>query len=573
MARQNGDSQQSRATKTSPHQQNPLMFQAFEWYLPTQSTQNGIDARISGVKSSSRSHWQNLMVQLEELQSFGITSIWIPPACKATNPTDNGYGIYDLYDLGEFDTKGSVATKWGSKAELQSLCSKAKSLGISIIFDAVLNHRAAADGSEDVPAIRVDPKSRDKEVDKSSRTIEAWTRFDYSARGNRYSSMKYHKDHFSGVDWDSKTQEKAIFKFTGTRPDGTKKDWASDVSTSEYGNFDYLMFADVDFGHPEVQQDVKHWGKWLIDQLPGVGGIRLDAIKHYSAKLQQEFVKAVKVHAERHGEPFFFVGEYWLDDSKFLSKFLKPFNNSLHLFDVRLVYNFHNISTGRIRNLSKVFDGTLVAIEPKQTVTFVTNHDTQTGQSLAAPVEPWFIPHAYALILLREEGLPCVFWGDLYGTHGPHARIPACGGRLARLIKIRQYYAYGQQICGMKAPSLTSSNRKSMAWQRKFEMQNYGHMCLVVLLSISWSWEKKKICVGNEFAGQIFTDAMGWCWSGVEIDHQGYGVFPVGPRSICVWTPRDAPYREDINHLIYPPEPETDDEEESQHDVVALMDA
>ena len=60
----------------------------------------------------------------------------------------NGYGIYDLYDLGEFDQKGSVATKFGTKDDLLSLSRKAKELGIDLLSDAVLNHNAGADNKE-----------------------------------------------------------------------------------------------------------------------------------------------------------------------------------------------------------------------------------------------------------------------------------------------------------------------------------------------------------------------------------------------------------------------------------------
>ena len=38
------------------------------------------------------------------------------------------------------------------------------------------------------------------------------------------------------------------------------------------------------------------------------------------------------------------------------------------------------------------------------------------GQSLASTVASWFKAAAYALILLNEAGVPCVFWGDLLGT-------------------------------------------------------------------------------------------------------------------------------------------------------------
>ncbi|WP_435524713.1 hypothetical protein [Chryseobacterium indoltheticum] len=50
-------------------------------------------------------------------------------------------------------------------------------------------------------------------------------------------------------------------------------------------------------------------------------------------------------------------------------------------------------------------------------VSLVDNHDTQPLQDLEAPVEAWFKPIAYALILLREKGYPCVFYPDLYGAH------------------------------------------------------------------------------------------------------------------------------------------------------------
>lgn len=58
------------------------------------------------------------------------------------------------------------------------------------------------------------------------------------------------------------------------------------------------------------------------------------------------------------------------------------------------------------------------------------NHDTQPYQALEAPIEPFFKPLAYALILLRYDGYPCLFYGDLYGIKGEHPFPPSCGGAL-----------------------------------------------------------------------------------------------------------------------------------------------
>lgn len=49
----------------------------------------------------------------------------------------------------------------------------------------------------------------------------------------------------------------------------------------ELGNYDYLMFADVDHSHPECKEDILKWGAWLGSELT-IQGIRFDAVKHVS---------------------------------------------------------------------------------------------------------------------------------------------------------------------------------------------------------------------------------------------------------------------------------------------------
>jgi alpha-amylase len=81
------------------------------------------------------------IVQVTRYHDVLTKALGIPPACKASSPSGNGYDIYDLYDLGEFDQKGSVGSKWGTKKELVELCNKANEVGVGIYFDAVLNHK------------------------------------------------------------------------------------------------------------------------------------------------------------------------------------------------------------------------------------------------------------------------------------------------------------------------------------------------------------------------------------------------------------------------------------------------
>jgi len=115
------------------------MMQAFEWYVP-----------------ADQKHWKRLQSVIGDLKATGIDNIWVPPGCKASSPNGNGYDIYDLYDLGEFDIKGGRATKWGSKEDLLQLSKKASEVGVGLYWDAVLNHKAAADEKEKCLAVEVD---------------------------------------------------------------------------------------------------------------------------------------------------------------------------------------------------------------------------------------------------------------------------------------------------------------------------------------------------------------------------------------------------------------------------------
>lgn len=123
-----------------PTYENYTMMQAFEWYVP-----------------ADHKHWERLRKAVPSLKAIGVDNLWIPPACKASSAEGNGYDIYDLYDLGEFKAKNNpIHTKWGTREELLALCKEAENHNVGIYFDAVLNHKAAADRTEKCRAIKVD---------------------------------------------------------------------------------------------------------------------------------------------------------------------------------------------------------------------------------------------------------------------------------------------------------------------------------------------------------------------------------------------------------------------------------
>lgn len=113
---------------------------------------------FSDLILADHKHWQRLSGQLKWLETLGVKRIWTPPATKASSLLTDGYDAYDLYDLGEFDQKGTIATKWGTKQELQELARAASGHGIKLIFDAVLHHKAGADAYEKFISCQMQPR-------------------------------------------------------------------------------------------------------------------------------------------------------------------------------------------------------------------------------------------------------------------------------------------------------------------------------------------------------------------------------------------------------------------------------
>ena len=68
--------------------------------------------------TDSQDLWKKAAEDAAVLKKMGATAVWFPPATKgAQGKEDMGYAPYDLYDLGEFDQKGSVGTRYGTKDE------------------------------------------------------------------------------------------------------------------------------------------------------------------------------------------------------------------------------------------------------------------------------------------------------------------------------------------------------------------------------------------------------------------------------------------------------------------------
>src|SRR2546428_1885449 len=87
-------------------------------------------------------NWSDLIQKMPEIAEAGYTSLWLPPPAKGSSSFSIGYDLFDVFDLGEKNQRGTVATHWGTKAQLLQVVQVAHQFGIRVYFDNVMNHRA-----------------------------------------------------------------------------------------------------------------------------------------------------------------------------------------------------------------------------------------------------------------------------------------------------------------------------------------------------------------------------------------------------------------------------------------------
>lgn len=486
---------------------NGVIFQYFEWNLPADG-----------------SLWVQLARDASHLAQIGVTAVWIPPAYKGSGPQDVGYGVYDLYDFGEFDQKGTVATKYGTRGELEQAVAALHDNGVLVLLDTVLNHRMNGDEPERFMAQAVDSADRNRE-EGEPREIEAYTAFTFPGRGDTYSSFKWHWYHFSGVDYDNLTGDTSIFRILGPG-----KGWSQGVD-SENGNYDFLMGDDVDVNNPEVVEELLAWGRWTLDTF-GFDGFRMDAVKHIDSPFTAGFLKEMRRHA---GRDLYAVSEYWSEDHDTLSAYIGATEGVTDLFDVPLHFNFHAAGEqGEEYDMSHLLDGSLVVSDPCHAVTFVDNHDSQPGSSLDSNVADWFKPMAYGLILLMQGGFPVVFYGDYYSlvdTEGGE-RVASCHRRIIDiLLDVRRRFAYGDQTLLFDHPSTVGLVRHGD--------DQYEGSGLVLLMS-NGADGMKSVCLGPDHAGERWTEITGSISDDVTLDEEGRGEFMVRSRNLAVYVKSES---------------------------------
>ncbi|WP_287130834.1 alpha-amylase [Candidatus Cyanaurora vandensis] len=480
---------------------NGVILQFFQWYIRPDGT-----------------HWQHLKAEAQSLAQAGFTALWLPPAYKGSGGEDDvGYGVYDLFDLGEFDQKGSVRTKYGTKAQLLMAVQEVQACGMQVYADVVFNHKDGGDKTEEIWAQEMDWNNRNN-PQSDWYPIHAYTHFTFPGRKDQYSSHQWHWWNFDSLCYNADTgRVDKLYRIKDC-------DYCTEVSP-EKGNFDYLMACDLDMSDEFVRGELMYWGRWFVDTT-GVDGFRIDAVKHIRSSFFRDWLNHLRVHFG--GRELFSVGEYWSRNIDELHNYIIQTDGVMSLFDVPLQSKFHQASrAGGHFDMGRIFEGTLVKEHPHLAVTFVENHDTQPLQMLESVVESWFKPLAYVLILLRRDGYPCVFYADYYGGHyfdknieiwlDSHREI------LDKLLWARHAYGYGDQVDYFDHPDV-------IGWTRLGDTEHPGAMAVI----LSDGPEGNK-WMNVERPNASFRDITGHVPETLRTNQDGWGNFICRGGSVSVW--------------------------------------
>jgi alpha-amylase len=453
---------------------NGVMMQGFYWDVPV--TTPGIGT-----------WWQNLGAKSLELKNAGITAMWIPPAYKGSGPTDVGYGVYDRYDLGEFNQKGSIATRYGTLSQLQAAITAMHNNGIQVYEDMVMNHLVFADATENVNTYQ------------GTKTI--YTKFDYVGRNNTYSSYKWNASLMTGAQQG---------------PNNSWYQW-NNWDFNPYNNgdaYDNLLGCEIKYNpiNGSGALETINWGNWITTKL-GLDGYRLDATKHIYTPFVNKWLDDVKGTR-------FAVSEAWMRNVADLNAYAAATGGRTSLFDVPLHYMFQDMSIGNgSYNMANFAFASFTESNGPLSVTFVDNHDTDhTTGALFSPVINLKML-AYTYILTREKGYPCVFYKDYY-EYG-------LGNQIKKVIECRKAHGYGAGF------EYTAANDADCyVYSRAGDATHAG-----MLVMLNDGNTQKTKTVTTPFKNATLTDKTGNTTGTVTTDANGTGTFRVNARNYAIWAP------------------------------------
>ena len=347
--------------------------------------------------------WYTYLAKLApRLRELGVDGIWIPSPCKGNSGGFSmGYDVFDQYDLGDKDQKGTVGTRFGTKDSLLRLIAVAHANGLEVYPDVVLNHVIGGEKDDN-----------------------AW--------GDKFKKFRYAG--FGGNDRGRWAKDWWNF-----HPNQDHACSTGEICEQKFGPD--ICYLDAEHGGGGnglyMRSQARQWFVWFRKQT-GADGFRFDAVKHFEPYVVEDLL----YNAMGDRRDFFTVGEFigsqqqmddWCDQTQNRSG---TFDFALRdaLVDIVEAGGFFDMSTLPNRQQKNRL----------KTVPFVNSHDSWHGAFwdskdsgslahddrdgdwrkngeetiLTIDVDNPRADIAYAAALAMD-GSPMVFYEDLFVNYGP----------------------------------------------------------------------------------------------------------------------------------------------------------
>lgn len=445
------------------HADDDVMLQAFYWDVPR------------GAETGT--YWYSVIYgQRRLINTYFKGGVWLPAPSKGdSGGYSMGYDPFDHYDLGQYDQKGTIPTRFGTFAQLKNLLSV---LTVPRICDIVINHMAG--GAKEA---------------NSFTGGETFTRFQYPRRvgpGQRDWWKSYHDFH----------------------PNGIHRDRSEPYHHEAF-------FRDVCQNNEYMREEIRHWLAWLNSGAlthngrPGYTGWRFDFVKGMDPFVVRDILKDPRFRGQ------WAVGEFWDGNRDLVKNWLLQEDKSAKAFDFPLFYliaRMCNTTNGsfdmrQLRGAGLVGYRSDATDWKHHTVTFVENHDTDKEDSRIVTDKML----AYALVL-HGEGQPCVFWKDYFNYR--------LGDEILPLIKIRRTLLGGTTSVLLADDDAYVAQRNGWGRLPGGVLMLNDHATFTANRRVTTKWRNTRL---KDYTGHITgvrrTDANGSV--GLSAPRRGY----------CIWAP------------------------------------
>ena len=417
---------------------------------------------------------------LEAIKNAGFKTVQTSPVQQ---PKSNGSSWWAFYQPLSFSIADN--SPLGTKADLQSLCAKAESKGISVIVDVVFNHLAnIADGQlepDGTPKVCPDVAKYEPEI--------------YAHR-NDATNPTFHHSTATSADAEGETQ-----------------------------NYVWGDLPDLNTSNELVQQRSYAFLKECIDV--GVDGFRFDAAKHIETAKDGKWastfwantlVEAQKYYRQQNnGKELFAYGE--ILDSPAGTRDITGYTDIMKITDNGLGGGVSSgVRSGNAERLAGIKYGK-AGVDASKLVTWVESHDDYTSSS--SHLNEKMMLKAWAVVGSRKDSQ-----GLFFARPGEDLQVGTVGSYTFESEKIAVVNRFKNRFEG-------SEEERSVENESTYIIQRYNDQSAGALLLELSSDTEVNVKGLNKLPSGIYYDQV----TGQNVTvNKGKATINVDPSGICILT-------------------------------------